>query len=77
MLYPLEMQRELVALLPRATLGVIESPQGHDGFLLESAAIGALVAALTLTLAPTPTLTPTLTLTRTLPLTRRPRRRRA
>jgi hypothetical protein len=44
-LYPLAMQRELVALLPRATLSVVESPQGHDGFLLETAAIGAVVTA--------------------------------
>lgn len=44
-LYPLAMQRELVTLLPRATLGVVESPQGHDGFLLETKAIGKLVAA--------------------------------
>ena len=44
-LYPLEMQKELVAFIPRAQLRVIHSVQGHDGFLLESASIGAYVAA--------------------------------
>ena len=46
-LYPLAMQRELVALLPNATLAVIESPNGHNTpwLLAEIAAIGALVAS--------------------------------
>ena len=46
-LYPLAMQRELVALLPNATLAVIESPNGHNTpwLLAEIAAIGVLVAS--------------------------------
>jgi len=34
-LYPLYEQRELADLFPNGTLGVIESEEGHDGFLLE------------------------------------------
>ena len=45
-LYPLHMQRELAACLPRATLRVIESAQGHDAFLLESTVIGGMIRAL-------------------------------
>lgn len=44
-LYPLEMQRELASLLPKGTLRIVYSPQGHDGFLLEGTRIGALVSA--------------------------------
>ena len=40
-----EMQRELAAMLPRAELRIIDSMQGHDAFLLEGAAINALVTA--------------------------------
>ena len=42
-LYPIGMQRELARLLPRGTLRVVVSEQGHDGFLLEGETIGALV----------------------------------
>jgi homoserine O-acetyltransferase len=43
-LYPLHQQEELVKFLPTAdALHVIESLAGHDGFLLESERIGALV----------------------------------
>jgi homoserine O-acetyltransferase len=34
-LYPLEEQEELAERLPNATLEVIDSPHGHDGFLIE------------------------------------------
>jgi homoserine O-acetyltransferase len=45
-LYPLELQQELAALLPgRRELTVIESPFGHDGFLLEIEQVGAIVAS--------------------------------
>jgi homoserine O-acetyltransferase len=43
-LYPLRLQREIVELVPTSTdLRVINSPLGHDGFLLEIEAVGALV----------------------------------
>ncbi|MEO8105871.1 MAG: homoserine O-acetyltransferase [Actinomycetes bacterium] len=43
-LYPLRMQEELAKLIPTAEqLDVITSPYGHDGFLLEMAAVSALV----------------------------------
>jgi len=43
-LYPLELQEELAALLPGAVqLVAIESPVGHDGFLVETDAVGAVV----------------------------------
>ena len=43
-LYPLELQEELAALLPDAVqLVAIESPVGHDGFLVETDAVGAVV----------------------------------
>ena len=43
-LYPLRLQREVSALTPSATeVRVIESPFGHDGFLLEIDAVGDLV----------------------------------
>ena len=38
-LYPLDMQRELVALMPNATLRIVDSPEGHDAFLLETPTI--------------------------------------
>jgi homoserine O-acetyltransferase len=45
-LYPLELQRELATLLPGShDLVVIESPFGHDGFLLEVDQVGAMVTA--------------------------------
>jgi homoserine O-acetyltransferase len=43
-LYPLHLQAELADLLPGcAGLRVVESPCGHDGFLLETEAIGGLI----------------------------------
>lgn len=44
-LYPLDMQKELAAYIPRATLRVVHSAQGHDGFLLETARVGGLISA--------------------------------
>ncbi|MEM1093446.1 MAG: homoserine O-acetyltransferase [Bacteroidota bacterium] len=38
-LYPLHEQRELAAHLPNSHLHVVESPYGHDGFLIEQTAI--------------------------------------
>jgi homoserine O-acetyltransferase len=45
-LYPVPQQEELAAGIPDAELRVIESPYGHDGFLIESAAVGGLVTEL-------------------------------
>ncbi|MDH6222679.1 homoserine O-acetyltransferase MetX [Streptomyces pseudovenezuelae] len=46
-LYPLAQQAELAALIPSADrLRVIESPYGHDGFLIETEQVGALVREL-------------------------------
>ena len=45
MLYPLEHQAELASALPRGRLHVLRSEHGHDGFLIEGAAVNALVAA--------------------------------
>ncbi len=45
-LYPLELQEEMAALLPDAVQVVaIESPVGHDGFLVETDAVGSVVRA--------------------------------
>lgn len=44
-LYPVEMQRQLAAMLPHGTLHVVDSMQGHDGFLLECSRIGVLIIA--------------------------------
>ena len=44
-LYPLDEQRELAALLPEGRLAVLESPHGHDAFLLDAAALDAELAA--------------------------------
>jgi homoserine O-acetyltransferase len=50
-LYPLRLQKELADLLPGCTgLNVVESIYGHDGFLVETEAVGQLVR-LTLDLA--------------------------
>jgi homoserine O-acetyltransferase/O-succinyltransferase len=50
-LYPLRLQQELADLLPCSTgLNVVESIYGHDGFLVESEAVGQLIR-LTLDLA--------------------------
>ncbi|MFD4599275.1 homoserine O-acetyltransferase [Streptomyces sp. NPDC058464] len=46
-LYPPAQQAELAALIPAADrLRVIESPYGHDGFLIETEQVGALVREL-------------------------------
>ena len=43
-LYPLRLQEELAELLPGcAELEVVDSIYGHDGFLLESEAVGKLI----------------------------------
>ena len=43
-LYPLRLQEELADLLPGCTeLKVVESGYGHDGFLVETDAVGALL----------------------------------
>jgi homoserine O-acetyltransferase len=50
-LYPLRLQSELADLLPGCDgLEVVESIYGHDGFLVETEAVGQLIRA-TLTLA--------------------------
>ncbi|OBB58119.1 homoserine O-acetyltransferase [Mycobacterium sp. 852013-51886_SCH5428379] len=50
-LYPLRLQQELADLLPGcAALDVVESSYGHDGFLVETDAVGELIRR-TLTLA--------------------------
>jgi homoserine O-acetyltransferase len=46
-LYPLEQQAELAAGIPGARpLRVIDSPYGHDGFLIEAEAVGAMLIEL-------------------------------
>ncbi|WP_445169081.1 homoserine O-acetyltransferase MetX [Mycolicibacterium sp. Dal123E01] len=43
-LYPLRLQQELAALLPNCSgLHVVESIYGHDGFLVETEAVGELI----------------------------------
>jgi homoserine O-acetyltransferase len=43
-LYPLRLQAELAELLPGCTgLNVVDSDYGHDGFLVETEAVGALI----------------------------------
>lgn len=43
-LYPLRLQEELAHLLPGcAGLDVVDSGCGHDGFLLETEAVGTLI----------------------------------
>ena len=42
-LYPPHMQQHLAAHIPKATLRTVESAQGHDGFLLESDAVGTFI----------------------------------
>jgi homoserine O-acetyltransferase len=54
-LYPVRLSEELAAGLPGAGRPVvIESPYGHDGFLVETAAVGALVRDLLAVPAPAP-----------------------
>jgi homoserine O-acetyltransferase/O-succinyltransferase len=44
-LYPLSLQHELAALLPgRPPVRVVASVHGHDGFLIETDAVGAVIA---------------------------------
>lgn len=44
-LYPLRLQHELAELVPRASgVEIIESPCGHDGFLVEQEAVGKVIA---------------------------------
>jgi homoserine O-acetyltransferase len=46
-LYPPEQQAELAAGIPGAgPLRVVDSPYGHDGFLIEAVAVGALLTEL-------------------------------
>jgi homoserine O-acetyltransferase len=46
-LYPPAQQAELAALIPGADrLRVVESPYGHDGFLIETEQVAALVREL-------------------------------
>jgi len=43
-LYPLRLQEELAALLPTATgVEVVDTVRGHDGFLVEADAVGAII----------------------------------
>ena len=42
-LYPPREQEELVRLMPRARYRTLESPHGHDGFLIEMEALGRIV----------------------------------
>jgi homoserine O-acetyltransferase len=45
-LYPLELQQDLGRWLPNArTVAVIRSASGHDGFLLESEQVGAMLSS--------------------------------
>ncbi|MEO5748252.1 MAG: homoserine O-acetyltransferase [Ornithinibacter sp.] len=43
-LYPLRLSEELAGAKPGSTLSVIESRHGHDGFLVETAQVGAVIA---------------------------------
>lgn len=43
LLYPLAEQQEFVALLPHAELEVLDSPHGHDAFLIETGHVNRLV----------------------------------
>ncbi len=44
-LYPLRLQHELAASIPRASgVEVIESPSGHDAFLTETEAVGKIIS---------------------------------
>jgi len=49
-LFPIEQQHELAHHIPYALSGntaqVVESPYGHDGFLIESDAVGTAISAL-------------------------------
>jgi homoserine O-acetyltransferase len=43
-LYPLRLQHELAQLLGTGEVRIVESGVGHDGFLVEHEAVGAIVA---------------------------------
>ncbi|MEO6790475.1 MAG: homoserine O-acetyltransferase [Ornithinibacter sp.] len=43
-LYPLRLSEELAGAKPGSTLSVIESRHGHDGFLVETGQVGAVIA---------------------------------
>ena len=45
LLYPLAEQQELAALLPNAEFAVLDSPHGHDAFLIETARLDRQVQA--------------------------------
>lgn len=45
LLYPPHEQRTLVQYLPHVTYEILESGDGHDGFLIESAELGRMIAA--------------------------------
>ena len=43
-LYPLRLQRELVEKIPNAIgVQIVQSPCGHDGFLVEAEAVGKVI----------------------------------
>ncbi|NHA66805.1 homoserine O-acetyltransferase MetX [Phycicoccus flavus] len=44
-LYPLRLSEDIVTARPGTTLHVIESAHGHDGFLVETAQVGAVIRA--------------------------------
>jgi homoserine O-acetyltransferase/O-succinyltransferase len=44
LLYPIEEQIELATLIPNAQLHKIDSPYGHDGFLIENDKIAAIIS---------------------------------
>jgi homoserine O-acetyltransferase len=44
-LYPPEEQRHLADLLPNAQYEILDCPHGHDGFLIETETLGAMIAA--------------------------------
>ena len=41
LLYPLSEQEELASLIPNCAFQVIDSTEGHDGFLLEQEQVGS------------------------------------
>lgn len=56
LLYPLAEQQELAALLPNAELEVLDSPHGHDAFLVEIERLNQLVTEYRAPQTKTPTL---------------------
>ena len=42
-LYPVDQAEQVARWVPRGRLAVVDSPHGHDGFLIEIEAVGALV----------------------------------